>query len=93
MAVTQDDLRSVIRELLAEELAAIQGDAGAPTPGDRKEEVSIDTDEALGGGGFAARFCFLDAPPRRFDGAAPCNRAPDLCRLTCKIGSPRPARA
>lgn len=46
MAVTQDDLRSVIRELLAEELAAIQGEAGAP--GIRAEEVSIDTDEALG---------------------------------------------
>ena len=46
MAVTQDDLRSVIRELLAEELAAIQGEAA--TPGVREEEVSIDTDEALG---------------------------------------------
>ncbi len=48
MAVTQDDLRSVIRELLAEELAAIQGEASAPTPDVREEDVSIDTDEALG---------------------------------------------
>lgn len=46
MAVTQDDLRSVIRELLAEELAVIQGEASAP--GIRSEDVSIDTDEALG---------------------------------------------
>ena len=48
MAVTQDDLRSVIRELLAEELAAIQGEAAAPTSAVRAEEVSIDTDDALG---------------------------------------------
>ncbi len=46
MAVTQDDLRSVIRELLAEELAAIQGEAAEP--GVREEDVAIDTDEALG---------------------------------------------
>jgi len=48
MAVTQDDLRSVIRELLAEELAAIQGEAAAPPPAVRAEEVSIDTNDALG---------------------------------------------
>ena len=48
MAVTQDDLRSVIRELLAEELAAIQGEAATPPPAVRAEEVSIDTDDALG---------------------------------------------
>jgi len=48
MAVTQDDLRSVIRELLAEELAEIQGEAATPPPAVRAEEVSIDTDEALG---------------------------------------------
>ena len=46
--MTQDDLRSVIRELLAEELGAIQGEAAAATAAVRAEEVSIDTDDALG---------------------------------------------